>query len=1245
MVRRASSNVEEIPAIPALTDASQNPYYVHPNESGTAALVTPLLDGKNYHYWSRSFMKGVIMKNKLRFLDGSCTMPDPFDPTYEPWLRCNNLVLSWLMNSVVSTISQSLVYTETASQAWNDLKARFSRADRVRISSLQRDLYALRQDSLSVTEFFTKLKGLWEELELYRPIPNCTCTFRCVCEAMLNAKRFKEEDLVLLFLTGLNETYVMVRSQILLMEPFPQLNSAFGMVIQHESLNGLDCVDDNASVSVNFARKPYKNGKSSGQGDKLCTYCHKTNHVVDNCFKKHGFPPGYRFRDGTIAGGKSQGQPSTNCVDAEAHPSNTNVESDKRVVASFSSEEYQVLMSLLKNNARSAGEGTSSQVNSLSRFVASASSNTVPGINPITTWIIDSGATDHVCNSFSLFTNHKKITPIPIKLPNGNRVIADTVGDVQVTKNIELHNVLYMPHFKYNLISASKVAQDLACNFVFTDKLCLIQTKQQRMIGSENQFNSKVKCVRSDNGTEFMSLSKFFTSKGIQHQTSCVATPQQNGRVERKHQCILNIARALLLQSHLPSRYWGYATLHAVFIMNRVPSSAIKGQIPYVALHNKLPELCHFRVFGSLCYVSTPDIHRSKFDNRARKCAFLGFKPGVKGYVALDISTHEIITSRNVNFEETIFPYPISSDKIAWEFVTPSHPTPPNSIVPIEPLNDHETTNQPSNNQTPLTLSPSFEDVQHNTSNTTHDTTSLSDTSNSNSPVEPIRKSTRLRNPPLHLLDYSCNNVSHTTPYPINKYISHQNLSPSYSSYCMSLLTDHEPTTYAEASTHDCWIKAMQTELNALASNNTWAIVDLPAGIKPIGSKWVYKIKRKADGSIDRYKARLVAKGYNQVEGVDYFETFSPVEKMTTIRTILAAASIHRWHIHQLDVDNAFLHGDLDEDVYMKIPQGLEGVAANKACKLVKSLYGLKQASRQWYAKLSKFLTTIGYVQMPADPTLFTKSHDSQFTALLVYVDDVVLTGNCLEEITHTKKHLHEAFGIKDIGILKFFLGLEVAHSDQGITLCQRKYCLDLLAETGNLGCKPSSIPMDPSHRPHHDDSTPHDNITEYRALVGKLLYLTSTRPDIAFPVQQLSQFLDAPTTLHFKAAHKVLRYLKGNPGTGLFFPRDSSLQLSDFSDADWGGCPDSRRSITGYCFYLGKSLICWKSKKQLTVSKSSSEAEYRALASATLNGCDVEHGGQPPCGNNIVDGFVSVWTGLGLNPDDSAVPVTWSMA
>jgi hypothetical protein len=488
MVRPSSSNSVEIPAIPALTDPSQNPYYVHPNESATVALVSQLLDGKNYHTWSRSMKKAVIMKNKLRFLDGSCPMPDDFDPTYEPWIRCNNLVLSWLMNSVTPAISQSLAYTDSAAQAWEDLKARFFRAVRVRVSSLQREIYALRQDSSTVTEFFTKLKGMWEELLLYRPIPNFTCTFRCVCESMINAKKFREEDLVLLFLTGLNDHYSMVRSQILLMETFPQLNSAFGIIIQHENLNSLDNNDDQTSVSVNLAKKAYgENSYPSFKSDKMCTHCGKNNHTIDNCFRKHGFPPGYRFKDGTVVGNKAHGQAAANSV-----ASNENIAQDKvdNRIATFSAEEYQALMALLKSNFKNAGEG-SSQVNNITKCIASSYSNDKQGTNPnfLDTWIIDNGATDHVCAALSLFTAYRQVSSIPVKLPNGNIVTTDIVGDIDITLEITLKNVLYMPHFSFNLISVSRVAHDLECVFAFTDNMCYIQNSMQRMIGSGRMVN------------------------------------------------------------------------------------------------------------------------------------------------------------------------------------------------------------------------------------------------------------------------------------------------------------------------------------------------------------------------------------------------------------------------------------------------------------------------------------------------------------------------------------------------------------------------------------------------------------------------------------------------------------------------------------------------------------------------------------------------------------------------------------
>jgi hypothetical protein len=237
---------------PAPVDHSQNPFYIHPSENPAIPLVNPVLDGKNYHPWARSMKKAVITKNKLRFLDGSSPMPAEFDPNYEAWIRCNNLVLSWIQNSVTASIAQSIVYYDLAASAWNDLKTRFSRADRVRIASLQRDLYTIRQDSSSVNDYFTKLRGLWEELEVFRPLPTCTCLARCQCEGIRNARKLKQEDLVLIFLSGLNDHYAVIRSQILIMEPFPDLNTTFSMVVQHESFNGLE-VGADSEVHLNFA--------------------------------------------------------------------------------------------------------------------------------------------------------------------------------------------------------------------------------------------------------------------------------------------------------------------------------------------------------------------------------------------------------------------------------------------------------------------------------------------------------------------------------------------------------------------------------------------------------------------------------------------------------------------------------------------------------------------------------------------------------------------------------------------------------------------------------------------------------------------------------------------------------------------------------------------------------------------------------------------------------------------------------
>jgi len=219
---------------------------------------------------------------------------------------------------------------------------------------------------------------------------------------------------------------------------------------------------------------------------------------------------------------------------------------------------------------------------------------------------------------------------------------------------------------------------------------------------------------------------------------------------------------------------------------------------------------------------------------------------------------------------------------------------------------------------------------------------------------------------------------------------------------------------------------------------------------------------------------------------------------------------------------------------------------------------------------------------------------------MIVYVDDVIIAGNSLLEFQNIKSTLHSAFKIKDFGQLKYFLGLEVAHSSQGISLCQRKYCLDLLTDTGYLASKLVSTPSEPSCKLRQDTSAPYTDIPSYRRLIGRLIYLTNTRPDITFSTQQLSQFLSSPTEKHFTTACRILRYLNKCLGQGPFFPRTSSLCLQGFSNANWARCIDSRRSISGQCFFLGNSLISWRTEKQLIVSRSSSEGEYRALGAAT---------------------------------------------
>jgi hypothetical protein len=389
----------------------------------------------------------------------------------------------------------------------------------------------------------------------------------------------------------------------------------------------------------------------------------------------------------------------------------------------------------------------------------------------------------------------------------------------------------------------------------------------------------------------------------------------------------------------------------------------------------------------------------------------------------------------------------------------------------------------------------------------------------------------------------------------------------------------------------------MKEELHDLMRNKTWELALLPEGKKAVGCKWIFTVKQTLEGKIDRYKARLVANGYSQTYGIDYDETFAPVAKMDTVRTLISCAVNFGWPIHQLDVKKAFLHGDLQEEVYMEIPPGFENEqTVGKVCKLKKSLYGLKQSPRAWFDRFRRAVCGMGYSQCNVEHTVFFKNKGSSITILVIDVDDIVITRVDVEEIKWLKEKLGKAFEIKDLGHLRYFLGIEIARSSKGIVLSQRKYVLDLLIETGMLGCRPCCSWVDKNHQIHAYLGDPVDR-EAYQRLVGRLIYLCHTRSDICYVVSVVSRYMHDPRTGHMDVVYRILRYLKGIPGRGLWFKRNKHMNLEGYCDTDWASSRNDRRSTSGYCVFVGGNLVSWRSKKQAVVARSTSEAEYREMA------------------------------------------------
>lgn len=373
-----------------------------------------------------------------------------------------------------------------------------------------------------------------------------------------------------------------------------------------------------------------------------------------------------------------------------------------------------------------------------------------------------------------------------------------------------------------------------------------------------------------------------------------------------------------------------------------------------------------------------------------------------------------------------------------------------------------------------------------------------------------------------------------------------------------------------------------------------------------INCKWVFRIKRNEQGNILKYKTRLVARGFLQQEGFDYNETYAPVARLTTLRTLLAVSNFKHYHIEQLDVKSAFLHGEIEEEIYMSIPEGFQN--AGEVCRLNKALYGLKQAPFCWNKKFDCFIRTEQFIKSKSDPCLYLKKLSESNIYLLLYVDDIIIVSDNKREINDLKVKLQNKFEMQDMRKLKNFLGINIKFDEKGMYLCQKSYIESILRRFNLSNCKPMKTPMEVGVFEINECTDTENKSSEenwpIRELIGALMYLMlATRPDIAFAVNLCSRFQSKPSQLLWQKLKRILRYLQGTVEYKLFYPNDDNNLLVGYADADWAGDLEGRKSTTGYLFKIVGCVVSWTTRKQSTVALSSTDAEFAALCEAAKEG------------------------------------------
>ena len=721
---------------------------------------------------------------------------------------------------------------------------------------------------------------------------------------------------------------------------------------------------------------------------------------------------------------------------------------------------------------------------------------------------------------------------------------------------------------------------------------------------NENQSGKKVKKLRSDNGGEYIDgeLETWLKEHGILHQTIPARSPQSNGIAERMNRTLQDRARSMLVGAGLGGGFWVEAISTASYIRNRGPVTGLS-KTPDELWSGSTPSIKHLKAYGSKAYVSLEKFKRAgKMGVTKWEGVIVGYPMGSVGYRVWDPVRGKVFNVGVPDVDENVEAGWWRKTVDGGEF---------DDVEPIRfpDLNDEVDTVEVATHQLemPVLVEDSSDDEDEEEGDGQDgdggDGGDYSwgpddDALEHEGPVAESGGETQEREEPRH-----SNREKRGVP-PL-RFIE------AYLASAADVGADQNPQSVQEAlqgEHKEEWQQAMNSEMASLRENGVYELVDRPKGKKVVKSKWVFRVKTNEKGEIEKYKARVVAKGYSQVEGVDYDQTFSPTVRFESIRQLVALGASKGFEMHQMDVTTAFLYAPLEEVVYMEQPEGTvkEG-DEGKVMRLLKCLYGLKQSPRQWNICIDTVLQQLGFVRLKSDVGIYVKGKGEEAVYIALYVDDLFMVGMKLANIEVVKQGLGKEFKMKDLGVARFLLGIEIRRQENGdIFLVQEKYARDVISRFNMKGCKPVSTPLelgthlDSSQQPISDVDKEQMCSIPYRSAIGSLMYLsTCTRPDISAAVSELSKFSQNPGAAHWEGVKRVLRYISSTSGEGLLYKRGAQVATWGYSDSGHAGDKETSRGRSGYIFLSAGAAISWRSSMMKVVTHSSCESEYVGLSEA----------------------------------------------